>query len=152
MLHRRLPRNAKPQIDAADAKPKPEKKPAARAAPATIRVLPRELRVGDRLVDETGEWEIIGRPYTTAGGKNARVRVHRVGAPVTTISRTHYGLFGSGILSRSMRRNFSGITAVSPRSGSTSSHGANSCRSIAVQRCRGLPESVHEEGETGGGW
>jgi hypothetical protein len=26
-------------------------------------------------VAETGEWEIIGRPYTTAGGKTARVRV-----------------------------------------------------------------------------
>jgi len=37
-----------------------------------------DLKVGDRLVDETGEWEIIGRPYTTAGGKNARVRVQRV--------------------------------------------------------------------------
>ena len=30
-----------------------------------------DLRVGDRLTDETGEWEVIGRPYTTAGGKNA---------------------------------------------------------------------------------
>jgi hypothetical protein len=37
-----------------------------------------ELRVGDRLVDETGDWEVISRPYTTAGGKDARVRV-RVG-------------------------------------------------------------------------
>jgi hypothetical protein len=38
-----------------------------------------ELRVGDRLVDETGEWKVIGPPYTTAGGKDARVRVQRVG-------------------------------------------------------------------------
>jgi hypothetical protein len=38
-----------------------------------------ELRIGDRLTDETGEWEIISRPYTTAGGKDARVRVQRVG-------------------------------------------------------------------------
>src|SRR5262249_54514722 len=52
----------------------------ARAAP-TRRILPMELRVGDRLIDETGEWEIVGRPYTTAGGKNARVRVQRVGEP-----------------------------------------------------------------------
>ncbi len=37
-----------------------------------------DLRVGDRLADETGEWEIIGRPYTTASGKDARVRVQRV--------------------------------------------------------------------------
>ena len=40
-----------------------------------------ELRVGDRLTDETGDWDVIGRPYTTAGGKDARVRVQRVGKP-----------------------------------------------------------------------
>jgi hypothetical protein len=55
------------------AKPKPEKKPAA-AASAMSRILPMELQIGDRLVDETGEWEVVGRPYTTAGGKNARSR------------------------------------------------------------------------------
>jgi hypothetical protein len=47
-----------------------------------------ELRIGDRLVDETGEWEVVGRPYTTAGGKNARVRVQRVGEPAVTDLRT----------------------------------------------------------------
>ena len=46
------------------AKPKPEKKPAA-AAPAMSRILPMELRIGDRLADETGEWEVVGRTYTT---------------------------------------------------------------------------------------
>ena len=40
-----------------------------------------QLQVGDRFTDEEGEWEIVGRPYTTAGGKNARVRVQRVGEP-----------------------------------------------------------------------
>jgi hypothetical protein len=69
------------------AKPKPEKKPAA-AAPAMSRILPMELRIGDRLADETGEWEVVGRPYTTAGGKNARVRVQRVGEPAVTDLRT----------------------------------------------------------------
>jgi len=59
---------------------KPEKKSEPRE-PAERRVLPRELQVGDRLTDETGEWEVIGRPYTTAGGKDARVRVQRVGKP-----------------------------------------------------------------------
>ena len=44
-----------------------------------------ELRVGDRLTDETGEWKVIGRPYTTAGGKDARVRVHRVDRKPTEI-------------------------------------------------------------------
>jgi hypothetical protein len=45
-------------------------------------------QVGDRLADETGEWEIIARPYTTAGGKNARVRVQKVGEPTVTELRT----------------------------------------------------------------
>jgi len=45
------------------AKPKPEKKPAA-AAPPTKRILPMELQLGDRIVDETGEYEVIGRPET----------------------------------------------------------------------------------------
>ncbi len=69
------------------AKPKPEKKPAA-AARAMSRILPMELRIGDRLADETGEWEVVGRPYTTSGGKNARVRVQRVGEPAVTELRT----------------------------------------------------------------
>jgi len=47
--------------------------------PAERRVLPMDLQIGERLADETGEWEIISRPYTTAGGKDARVRVQRVG-------------------------------------------------------------------------
>jgi len=46
------------------------------------------LRTGGRITDETGEWEIIARPYTTAGGKNARVRVQRVGEPPVTELRT----------------------------------------------------------------
>ena len=52
------------------------------------RVLSMELQVGDRLADETGAWEIIGRPYTTAGGKTAHVRVQRVGQPDVTDLRT----------------------------------------------------------------
>jgi hypothetical protein len=47
-----------------------------------------QLQVGDRLVDETGEWEVIGRPYTTAGGKSARVRGQRVGQPRATAIRS----------------------------------------------------------------
>jgi hypothetical protein len=59
---------------------KPEKKSEPRES-AERRVLPMQLQVGDRLTDETGDWEVIGRPYTTAGGKDARVRVQRVGKP-----------------------------------------------------------------------
>ena len=58
------------------------------ATPAERRILPMQFRTGDRITDETGEWEIIGRPYTTAGGKNARVRVQRVGEPTVTKLRT----------------------------------------------------------------
>jgi hypothetical protein len=48
------------------------------------RVLPMELRVGDRLTDETGEWEIVGRPYTTNTGKDAHARVQKLGQPDVT--------------------------------------------------------------------
>jgi hypothetical protein len=47
-----------------------------------------QLQIGDRLVDETGEYEVIGRPYTTAAGKNARVRVQRVDNPEVTMIRS----------------------------------------------------------------
>jgi len=69
------------------ARSRPEKKRGP-ASPATSRILPMQLRIGDRLVDETGEWEVVSQPYTTAGGKNARVRVHRVGEPAVTAIRT----------------------------------------------------------------
>ena len=69
------------------ARSRPEKKREP-ASPATSRILPMQLRIGDRLVDETGEWEVVSQPYTTAGGKNARVRVHRVGEPAVTAIRT----------------------------------------------------------------
>lgn len=62
------------------AKPRPAKKSEPKP-PAERRILPMELRVGDRLADETGDWAVMGRPYTTAGGKDARVRVQRVGKP-----------------------------------------------------------------------
>src|SRR6266852_6345984 len=65
-------------------KPRPDKKP----APAPRRVLPMELRIGDRLVDETGEWEVIGPLYRSQGGKNASPRVRRVGRHDVTKIRT----------------------------------------------------------------
>ncbi len=55
---------------------------------AEIRVLPMELRIGDRFIDETGEWEVIGRPFATAGGKNAHARVRKVGQPELTDLRS----------------------------------------------------------------
>jgi len=57
--------------------------------PATRRVLPMELRIGDRLVDETGEWEVIGPLHRSPpGGKNAGARVRRVDQPDVTDIRT----------------------------------------------------------------
>jgi hypothetical protein len=65
------------------AKPRLEKKSDPKSA-AERRVLPMELHAGDRLTDETGEYEIIGRPYTTNMGKTAHVRVRRVDKPEVT--------------------------------------------------------------------
>jgi hypothetical protein len=42
-----------------------------------------ELRVGDRLADETGEWEVIALPYTTAGGRIVHARVQRINQPAS---------------------------------------------------------------------
>jgi hypothetical protein len=66
------------------ARPSPEKK-SEPAQSAERRVLPMELQVGDRLSDETGEYAVIGRPFTTAGGKTANVRVKRVDSDVQMI-------------------------------------------------------------------
>ena len=54
-----------------------------------IRVLPMRLRVGDSLTDETGEYEVIGRPYTTNAGKNVHVRVRRIENADVTMIRTY---------------------------------------------------------------
>ena len=47
-----------------------------------------ELQVDDRLTNETGEWEIIAFVVCGRPGKNARVRVQRVGEPTVTELRT----------------------------------------------------------------
>jgi hypothetical protein len=50
-----------------------------------------QLRIGDRVTDETGEYEVIAPPYTTAGGKTANVRVKRVdsGAEMIRVYGAH---------------------------------------------------------------
>jgi len=65
------------------AKSPPEKK-----ASPEVRVLPTELKLGDRLADERSEWQVIGRPYTTAAGKTAHVRVESVSNPGVTEIRS----------------------------------------------------------------
>jgi hypothetical protein len=47
-----------------------------------------QLRVGDRFTDETGEWEIVSRPYGTVGGKTIHARVRKVGELAVTEERT----------------------------------------------------------------
>ena len=39
------------------------------------------------MTDSTGDCEVVGRPYTSNGGKNARVRVERVNQPSVTETR-----------------------------------------------------------------
>lgn len=43
-----------------------------------------QLQIGDRLADESGEWEVASRPYVTNAGKDAHVRVKKVGQPDIT--------------------------------------------------------------------
>jgi hypothetical protein len=68
------------------ARPRPENK--RETTPALAKILPMQLRVGYRLVDESGEWEVIGRPYTVTGGKYARVRVQMLGQPAASVLKT----------------------------------------------------------------
>jgi hypothetical protein len=47
-----------------------------------------QLQIGDRMSDSTGDWEVVGRPDTTVGGKNVNVRVQRADKPGVTETRT----------------------------------------------------------------
>ena len=47
-----------------------------------------QLKVGDRITDETGELEVIGPLYRSPGGKNAGARVRKVGRADVTKIRT----------------------------------------------------------------
>jgi len=62
--------------------------PESSPAPAATRILPMQRLLGDRISDETGEWEVAGRPHTTAGGKIAHVRVRKVDQPNVIEERT----------------------------------------------------------------
>src|SRR4029434_8217039 len=44
-----------------------------------------------RLTDETGEWEIIARPYATNAGKDAHARVRKVGQSDVTFELRTWG-------------------------------------------------------------
>jgi hypothetical protein len=62
-------------------KPRPDKV-------AEHRVYPMDLQLGDLLGDERSEWQVIGRPFTTAGSKTAHVRVESVKNPGVTEIRS----------------------------------------------------------------
>jgi len=49
--------------------------------PGTTRVFPMQLQVGDKLSDETGQWEVVGRPHTTGG--EARRPTHACNEPTS---------------------------------------------------------------------
>ena len=67
----------------------PEQAPARESSSASAaRILPMQLHIGDRISDETGEWEVVGRPHTTAGGKTAHVRVRRADQPAVIEERS----------------------------------------------------------------
>ena len=53
-----------------------------------IRVLSMELQSGDRITDERGEWEMLSRPYVSAGGKLVSAQVRRVDDREATDLRT----------------------------------------------------------------
>ena len=53
------------------------------ATPAANKVLPMELQVGDRLADETSDWEVIAPPYSTMGGRMVHARVQRIEEPAS---------------------------------------------------------------------
>lgn len=52
-----------------------------RAAEERLSLLPMEMRAGDRITDEEGEWEIIGHPSTLREGKVVHARLRRLDDP-----------------------------------------------------------------------
>ena len=67
------------------ARPSKPEKPHEPEESGTVKILPMQLQVGDRLTDETGTYQVIGQPFMTAGGKTANVRVKRVEADAQMI-------------------------------------------------------------------
>jgi hypothetical protein len=61
---------------------------ATRSDTATVPMRPMDLEIADHLVDQTGEWEVIARPFSTAAGKTVHARVRKVGEPMQTDLRT----------------------------------------------------------------
>ena len=79
------------------ARPRPSKKrePQSTSDP---KILPMELRVGDRIADETREWEVIAPPYSTAGGRIVHARVQRINEPASWEIRSWDALKRIGVV------------------------------------------------------
>ena len=70
------------------AKPPTAEKKREPASARTTFVLPTQLRIGDLLTDETGEWEIIAFVVCGRPGTNVHARMKKVGHPGVTEIRT----------------------------------------------------------------
>ncbi len=46
-------------------------------------LLPMQIQLGDRFVDESGEWEIVTHPSVSHGGKALHARVQQAGDPAS---------------------------------------------------------------------
>jgi hypothetical protein len=66
----------------------PTRSPGRQIRLPSYHVLPKHLQIGDRFSDETGDWEVASRPYSTAGGKSVNAGVQRVDQPGTVADRT----------------------------------------------------------------
>ena len=49
----------------------------------TLALLPLQLRIGDRVINANGEWEVIGGPWSIAAGETVYVFIQRPGDPST---------------------------------------------------------------------
>ncbi len=57
-------------------------------APRQLQLLPMELQIGDCLIEKTGEWQVVSRPYASTGGELVSTHVRKVGRPDVTDLRT----------------------------------------------------------------
>jgi hypothetical protein len=46
-------------------------------------LLPMEIRIGDRFMDQDFEWEVVTHPAVLHSGKSLRARIQRPGLPET---------------------------------------------------------------------
>ncbi len=54
---------------------------------SNITLLPMQLRIGDRFVDEAGEWEVASHPASVHGGKTIAAKVRRRDVPATVVDK-----------------------------------------------------------------